>query len=459
MNLARTQQTLILAFIAVAAVFVGATVYTQIRAASIDADAVSIASDEAPSIQRLAASRVQVQQLMVDLQDLIDHPGPEAFAAVEAEKRSVDEELSAYMALPQDPDEREVFAQVERALGVLNSSVDRLVSLVRTGRTDDARAAFNAEIRPSVDAARLAIMNTVELNANEARGLALRIERNRRGERWVAFGLDALGLALTFAALGASLRVVRRYADLQQQHNILLERRADELETFAGRVAHDILSPLNPVSVFIGMAEPALRDEPQLSRAVDRARSGLMRAKRIVNDLLEFARAAAAPATTARADLDEVLADLSKELQPEAELADAQLSVVPIHAVVRASPGVVTSIVQNLARNALKYLGSAAVRKVEVRAQMAGRMVRVEVEDTGPGLPPGMEQAVFEPYVRASGVTQQGIGLGLATVKRLVTAHGGRAGVHSVFGKGCTFWFELPAAERPAASAPVVSAH
>jgi signal transduction histidine kinase len=71
--------------------------------------------------------------------------------------------------------------------------------------------------------------------------------------------------------------------------------------------------------------------------------------------------------------------------------------------------------------------------------------VRIEVEDTGPGLAPGFEERAFEPYVQATHRKKtSGIGLGLATVKRMTQAHAGRVGVVSRPGVGCTFWVELP---------------
>lgn len=55
----------------------------------------------------------------------------------------------------------------------------------------------------------------------------------------------------------------------------------------------------------------------------------------------------------------------------------------------------------------------------------------------------------FDPYVRGGGNAERGLGLGLATVRRLVQGHGGRWGVRSLLGAGATFWFELPAAPPP----------
>ncbi|PTL74958.1 sensor histidine kinase KdpD [Vitiosangium sp. GDMCC 1.1324] len=69
-----------------------------------------------------------------------------------------------------------------------------------------------------------------------------------------------------------------------------------------------------------------------------------------------------------------------------------------------------------------------------------------ESSDTSARLPAGLERTVFEPYVRAAGTHQPGIGLGLATVKRIAEAHHGRVGVQSTPGQGATFWVELPLA-------------
>jgi len=79
---------------------------------------------------------------------------------------------------------------------------------------------------------------------------------------------------------------------------------------------------------------------------------------------------------------------------------------------------------------------------------VAAQSVRLSVQDSGPGLPAGMEQAVFAPYVRAPGTHAPGIGLGLATVKRIVESRRGRVGVWSDPRKGATFWVDLPLARR-----------
>src|SRR5581483_11406239 len=132
------------------------------------------------------------------------------------------------------------------------------------------------------------------------------------------------------------------------------------------------------------------------------------------------------------ADVLAALEDVEAVLGPCAAEIGAELALRRCEPCsVAASPGVLASLLSNLVRNAIKYLGDPAERRIAVRAIAARAVVRFEVQDTGPGLPPSLEQTVFEPYVRAPGNQKPGIGLGLATVKRLAEAHGGAVGVRS----------------------------
>jgi signal transduction histidine kinase len=226
----------------------------------------------------------------------------------------------------------------------------------------------------------------------------------------------------------------------------LLVHRASELEQFAGSVAHDILSPLNAVGLSLELAG---RPGEEAARAgwVKRGTASLARVERLVSGLLEFARAGAHPGTDARCDVSSTIAELAPELQAASVDVGAELELdIRSKVGVRCNAGVLTSIVSNLARNAIKYIGDGPIRRIDLRVRDQDGHVRVEVQDSGPGLPDGLEARVFDPYIRGPHATQPGIGLGLATVKRLVEAHDGKIGVVSLAGRGCTFWFELPAA-------------
>ena len=95
---------------------------------------------------------------------------------------------------------------------------------------------------------------------------------------------------------------------------------------------------------------------------------------------------------------------------------------------------------------AVRLVGEQRQQRLSLVDSVAGPCVPA---DTGPGLHPGMGASVFDPYVRGKDHTQPGIGLGLATVKRIAQSHGGSVGVKSEPGHGARFWVELPSYLEP----------
>ncbi|PJF41886.1 MAG: hypothetical protein CUN55_11045, partial [Phototrophicales bacterium] len=107
-------------------------------------------------------------------------------------------------------------------------------------------------------------------------------------------------------------------------------------------------------------------------------------------------------------------------------------------------PQRITQVIGNLVSNAIKYTpedGQACVR-----ARVNGDFVYVDVEDTGIGIPDQAIPTLFDKFTRVSGEAekQEGTGLGLYIVRKLVEAHGGKISVSSQLGKGSTFTFSLP---------------
>ena len=127
---------------------------------------------------------------------------------------------------------------------------------------------------------------------------------------------------------------------------------------------------------------------------------------------------------------------------------------------VRCSPGLLHIVLANLCGNAVKYLEGQAERRVRISAQRDDSWCRIEVEDTGPGIPIEAQEKIFEPFFRVEGTRAPGTGVGLATVRRILDARGGRIAVESAEGRGSRFlvWLSLaPSADdRPPMREPEV---
>ena len=426
--------------------FVSATVFTQWRTAEIDRSAVEIADSTAPSIEHLTEARSEMRRLQILLLDGLDQVTPGRFNAqgIEDSRARMEEALGDYLLASAFPGEQELHVAVLRKKHALNAAVTRCVSEAQRGNLQGANLILRADVSTAADGLAGALTRAIQFNAAQSKDLAHHIRALRASSIQFAIGLDVVCAFITIAGAIALRRAVRAHEELAERHRRVVEERAAELEEFAGRIAHDILSPLGAVSLALQLSGRADAQE-QRPLLLERATRAVHRIKRLVDGLLGFARAGAKPEPGAHTEVGATIDDLVAELQPAVTDAGVELRVISdVTCHVACTEGVLASVVGNLAHNAIKYIGDGPVRRLEIRASEDGQVVRVEVEDTGPGLVAGLEQQVFEPYVRGRAATQPGIGLGLATVKRLVVGHGGRVGVRSTPGHGCTFWFELP---------------
>ena len=89
-------------------------------------------------------------------------------------------------------------------------------------------------------------------------------------------------------------------------------------------------------------------------------------------------------------------------------------------------------------------MGDRPERRISIGVRIRSRSVGVWVDDSGPGLPAGVGSEIFDPYWRAPTAAVPGLGLGLATVKRLVQCYGGQVGSTPRPEGGLRVWFELP---------------
>jgi len=433
-------------FLVVVVAFLAATAYSESRTLVIDASALSIANNAAPSIEHLAAGRARLRQLALAEDEYADtflaggRMSPEALSAARAQ---LEGDIHAYLSLPRYPGEREAWVDAKRSLDDLDRALVNVVAASSQGPA--ALRVADARFRGQIEAVEEAFTHDLQINADMAARLASRIETVSQRRRRLVFGLDALSAAATLATALLVLSLLRRHEGLSRAYEEALERRADELEAFAGRVAHDVRNALVPVSLSVSqLARMEIGESPR--HWVATADRGVWRLFELIEGLLAFAKAGAQPVAGETAEVGAVIEDVVMAQRPAAEQAGCDLCVAAVEPCrVGCNPGILTSLIGNLVGNAVKHI-DGPVRRVHVTAVRHGPMVRITVEDTGPGVPEHLREAIFQPFVRgATGAA--GVGLGLATVRRLAEGHGGTAGLDPAPTGGSRFWIELPCVE------------
>jgi len=247
--------------------------------------------------------------------------------------------------------------------------------------------------------------------------------------------VDVLGLAQRTRELSESLA---RTEALRAE----LARSNDHLSAFAGQVSHDLSGLLSTVTMSLDLIdeqlEGAVEDGPGSPKFwIDTALRGSDRMHAMIRDILAFARVGG---TLERrpTDLADVVAGVREDLgiaEDDPRLVVGPLPVVDGHEVQ------LRAVVQNLVSNALKFGGDDP--RVEISAVRDGVVWEVRVADRGLGIDEADAARVFEPLVRAH-PDVPGTGIGLATCRRIIQAHGGTIGLRPREGGGTEAWFRLP---------------
>jgi Na+/proline symporter/nitrogen-specific signal transduction histidine kinase len=245
------------------------------------------------------------------------------------------------------------------------------------------------------------------------------------------------------------LRIVEEASELRHLNEQLksLDRLKDD---FMSSVTHELRTPLTSIRALSEL----MRDEPGMDAAQRQQFLGLVvaeteRLTRLVNQVLDMAKIEAGAAEWRSTDVD-LGAVLEQALQTTAELFRERGAVVKLHKpdhvpALRADPDRLLQVVLNLLSNAAKFVPRDTGR-VDVRLTLRPEGLRVEVQDNGPGIPPGQQALVFEKFRQGGDATNrpQGTGLGLPISRRIVEHFGGRLWLRSEPGQGACFGFDLP---------------
>lgn len=222
-------------------------------------------------------------------------------------------------------------------------------------------------------------------------------------------------------------------------------------QDLASMLIHDLRSPLEGIGIALNLILTQNLPEADAKQLVSLARDQILSLSKMVEELVEFHRVESGMAVAA-----EPLAarDLVEAAVTEAELVAKDKGLTLAMEVESdlpdflGDPRIIKRVLANLVSNALKFTASGGV---SLHVRRDDDMVRFEVSDTGPGIPPDELERIFDKYFhirRRKERPEHGFGLGLAFCKFAIEEHGGKIGVNSQVGSGSTFWFSLPIAKR-----------
>lgn len=221
-----------------------------------------------------------------------------------------------------------------------------------------------------------------------------------------------------------------------------------QLEQFATQVSHDLRNPLTALSGFLELAadSPEMVDAPRAARSLERAESAAARMSAMVTDLLDFARMGGARPHFTRVDVGEIVDAVLEDLDGAVVETGAEI-VVDASMFVRADDTLLRVLLQNLIANAVKFTVAAGrVPRVLVSVEQLPDGWRLTVDDNGDAVEPALRDRMFEPMQRGHDAEVQGLGIGLATCRRIALAHGGHIGLDESPAGGTRAWVVLPTA-------------
>ena len=225
-----------------------------------------------------------------------------------------------------------------------------------------------------------------------------------------------------------------------------LERLAQLQSEFIGNVSHEVRNPIFAVSGYLEALATSSLSEDQRKRYAEKGLTNLQRLNSLFNDLIDIAQLEyREDLIQAKVfDLKKVVSDVGELLHPKAEDKDLTLEVENPSLHVEADPDRIRQVLTNLIENAIAYTEEGSVR---CRYRRHAEKVRIEVVDTGKGIPEDHLERIFERFYRVNPDRARksgGTGLGLSIVKQILQAHGEKIHAESTAGRGTRFWFELP---------------
>ena len=230
-----------------------------------------------------------------------------------------------------------------------------------------------------------------------------------------------------------------------EQINMQLKMSNSELQKYAHIASHDLKSPLRTISSFITLLEKRNLNsfEEKDFEYVNFVKKGVSRMSNTVNDLLELSKVDT-KAVFEYADLNQTISNILTDLDFQIKNKNVKIIIQTELPILRMQKTSAYQLFQNLITNAIKY-NESDHPSVWIDTKDNADTWIISIKDNGIGIEPAYQKDIFEIFRRLHGNDKyDGTGIGLALCMKIVTKYGGFINIESEFGKGTTFFVELP---------------
>ena len=234
--------------------------------------------------------------------------------------------------------------------------------------------------------------------------------------------------------------------ELVKERTQQLEATNSELESFSYTVSHDLRAPVRHISGFLDILKKNIDNslDEKNKRYFNLIKESANEMGTLIDDLLAFSRTAKADVIKKEVNLNEIVNEIIDKIvqDNESKIYKWKIENLPE---VKGDPALLRVVMVNLISNAVKFSSNSKMPEVTIGSIKSENDKTIFVKDNGVGFDMNYYEKLFGVFQRLHNVEDfPGTGIGLATIKKIITKHGGKVWANSKEGQGATFFFSLP---------------